>query len=209
MLGSVITESRRVRQSGSTCWTARPAVSSRTSVSAIRMRRPSCLRQEIADAASHEIDHVFARRRGRRKARGFAHRALGPIGVAAPQLCERADIGDRIVHRLCLAGIGGDGGALPPRLSVRSGRGRRAAARRSRLVSQRRDWCPAPSPRCGSHRGYRFRRSRRALRSAPRKPATGTDEARIARMISRIDVSSPPGVSICRMIRLTLRSLAR
>ncbi len=33
------------------------------------------------------------------------------------------------------------------------------------------------------------------------KPATGTGEARIARMMSRIDVSRPPGVSICRYVQ--------
>ena len=48
------------------------------------------------------------------------------------------------------------------------------ASRRSAPASPRRDWCPAPSPRHGWHRGCRSRRSRRVRRAArrSRRPAS-------------------------------------
>ena len=55
--------------------------------------------------------------------------------------------------------------------------------------------CPAPWPPRARRRADRCRHWRPGRRSAPRTSTTGTREARIAWIISRVEDSRPPGVS--------------
>ena len=170
--------------------------------------RPSTLAQQVGDVGGDEVDHVAASASAGRQARGLAHGRLGPVGIAAAQLRQAADVGDGVVDRLCAPsasvrrrGLGAAG--LPCRCRpVVACRLRRPTApptagrRRSRPASRRRGWCRRHRGDVAGVKdvgaGARRPRAARARRSV----ATGTGEARIAWMISRIEVSRPPGVSI-------------
>ena len=60
------------------------------------------LGEQIVEVARDQIDDALLERLGGGQARRLAHRLLGPVGIAAAQLREAADIGDRVVDHLLL-----------------------------------------------------------------------------------------------------------
>src|SRR6185312_4173752 len=65
---------------------------------------PVDARQQLGQVGGHDVDDVLLQSRGGRQARRTAHRLLRPVGVAATQLRQAADVRDRVVHHLVLHG---------------------------------------------------------------------------------------------------------
>jgi hypothetical protein len=78
--------------------------------------------QQVGHVARGQVDYVLGEGFIGRQAHGFSHRVFGPIGVAAAQLCQTADIGGRVVDLLAefgrlgveryRAGVGVAGGSV-------------------------------------------------------------------------------------------------
>ncbi len=102
------------------------------------------LGQQISDVGRHKIDHVFLRRFAGSQRGRPAHRLLRPCSVASAKLCERADIGDRIVQHLvrlgvsAIAGCGLSGGFRRRRrlAGIRQGHRRAASQTHRRRCAQ-------------------------------------------------------------------------
>ncbi len=100
MVGSVIRASRRVRQveldrlHRDAGGPQRPGVARDLHGAAVQ------LAQQLGGVRCEEIHHTLPQGRRGAQARGSPHRLLGPVRVAAPQLRQRAEIGDRVVDRL-------------------------------------------------------------------------------------------------------------
>ena len=73
------------------------------------------LLQQHGQGGRNEVYHALAQRVLRRQAGSLAHRLLGPLGIAAPQLGQALDIGHRVVDDLAFHGrarLGRSRGAL-------------------------------------------------------------------------------------------------
>ncbi len=135
------------------------------------------LAEQIRHVVGDHVDDVKLERLGCRKAYRRANRFGRPIGVAAVELGEAADIGDRVVDGLAalrIRRLAGIATPLPALLFILLASGLVArregpAFRPSESGWRRRDWCPEPWRRSRSHRRCRCRRSPRARRSGPRR----------------------------------------
>ena len=67
---------------------------------------PVDLAQQVLQIAGNEINDLELRRLLRRQAHRLAHRALAPVGVAAAQLRQAADVGGGVVGDLPHHGVG-------------------------------------------------------------------------------------------------------
>ena len=201
-LGEAMTESRRLRQSGSNATTSASATSTVTTVPPIATCAPCDLLEEIRHVRGDVIDDVQFHRFVGAEADGLADRLFGPLDIASPQLREAADVGRRVVDLL----LGHR--ARPRRRRWRVLARRRVLARlpaqarspdrrgRSARALRRRGWCPAPSRRCDSRTGCRYRRWLPARRSGRQRSRPESARPGSTLMMSRIAVSRPPGVSI-------------
>ncbi len=194
-LGSVITASSRLRQSGSSVTTRRCAVASVTLRRARNRHADHAavqLAQQVGDVGGDRSMTLRAAPPGRQADR-FAHRLLGPFGVAAAQLRQAADVGRGVVDALGR--------------STRRGRSRRPGGAR-RPAAPARARCPAPACRSHRRRGAEVGRRRhrsdmagiqdvgagagRARALGATKTATGTGDARMSLMMLRIEYRARP-----------------
>ena len=111
MLGSVITASSRLRQSGSIRTSAAPAVYRVRFCPCSSKVLPFTFCEQVGQVGGDEIGNLDLDRFLGRQAHGFAHRLLGPFDVAAAQFREPSDIGGRVVRSPC-------GSSYRPRLGA-------------------------------------------------------------------------------------------
>ncbi|MNH42545.1 hypothetical protein D3C79_1042640 [compost metagenome] len=63
------------------------------------------LSQQVRQVIGNLVDHLQAQGIAGGQADGFAHRLLGPVGVAPAQLSQAANVGRRIVDLLAGHGV--------------------------------------------------------------------------------------------------------